>query len=139
MLIKEVMTTPPDVLEDTMTIKQAAQEMQKYDFGFIPVAHNGKAIGVVTDRDIVIRGLTNGANLDTLQLKDVMTKNLEYCHENDDVKMVTDLMCHKQISRVVVFDKEDKNITGVVSIGDIARKCQDPVLSGKLSEAIHKS
>jgi CBS domain-containing protein len=137
MLVKEVMSKNPDALTDDMTIKQAAAEMKKFDFGFLPVKHDGKLVGIVTDRDIVIRGLANGIDSTKATLKDIMTTEIFFCHEDDDVKKIADMMSQKQVHRLAVYDKNNQ-LSGVISIGDIARKCHDTALCGKLTEAIHQ-
>jgi len=136
MLVKEIMSKHPDALSQDTTLKQAASEMQKHDFGFLPVKQDGHIAGIVTDRDIVIRALAKGLDPNTAKLKEIMSKELYYCHEDDDIKKVSDLMCKKQINRLMVYDKNEK-LSGILSVGDIARKCKDISLCGKLSEAIH--
>jgi len=137
MLVKEVMSKNPDALSEEMTIKQAASEMKKFDFGFLPIRHNGEIVGVVTDRDIVIRALADGLDPAQTKLKEIMTKEIYYCHEDDDIKKVADMMSEKQVHRIAVFDKNNQ-FSGVISIGDIARKCHDTSLCGRLTEAIHQ-
>lgn len=137
MLVKEVMSRNPDALSEEMTLKQAAHEMQKHDFGFLPVKHDGQIIGVITDRDLVIRALANGLDPNKAKLKEVITKELYYCHEDDDIKQVTDMMSQKQVHRLAVYDNKNQ-LSGVISIGDIARKCKDTAMCGRLTEAIHQ-
>jgi len=137
MLVKEIMSKHPNALSDDMSLKQAAIEMQKYDFGFLPVKHNGKIIGVVTDRDLVVRTIAKGQDPNTTKLKEAMTNKILFCHEDDDLTKTAQTMCSNQINRLAVYDKQE-NFTGVLSIGDIARKCKDKSLLGKLTEAIHQ-
>lgn len=134
---REIMSSHPDVLSENMTLKQAAAEMLKIDCGFLPIKHNGQITGVITDRDLVIRALAKGLNPNEAKLEQVMTKEIFYCHEHDDIKKVAEMMSQKQIHRVVVFDDKNQPV-GVISIGDIARKCKDLSLCGKLTEAIHR-
>jgi CBS domain-containing protein len=136
MLVNEIMSKNPDALSDEKTIKEAALEMQKRDIGFIPVKHNGKIFGVLTDRDIIIRALAKGLDPAKTKLKDVITNNIYFCHETDDLKKAAKLMSDKQVNRLAVYDK-DEQLTGIVSIGDIARKCKDTALCGELTKAIH--
>jgi len=136
LLVKEIMSKHPDALSEDTTLKQAAQEMQKYDFGFMPVKHNEKIVGVLTDRDIIIRALAKGLDPNKTTLKDTMTHEIYFCHEEDDLKKVAKIMCDKQVHRLAVYDKNEK-LSGVVSLGDIARKCKDTALCGELTKAIH--
>lgn len=137
MQVKDVMSKNPDAISEDMTLKQAAEEMKKNDFGFLPVKQNGQIAGVITDRDLVIRALAKGQDPNKTKLKDAMTNKILFCYEDDDLKQAVKIMCDKQIHRLAVYDKQ-KKISGVISIGDIARKCKDAVLLGKLTEAIHQ-
>ncbi len=135
MQIKEIMTKKPESLPPTTILKEAAEKMLKKDFGFLPVSENGKLLGVVTDRDITIRAVAKGLEADSTSLEDVMTKKVVICHENDDVHNAADLMKEKQIRRLVVLDKNE-HICGVVTLGDIAIKCDDIDLNDEVLRAL---
>lgn len=137
MHVKDIMSKNPDALSEEMTLKQAAEEMQKHDFGFLPVKHDGQIIGVVTDRDLVIRALAKGQDPTKTKLKEAMTKKILFCHEEDDLKKAAQIMCDKQVNRLAVYNNQEQ-LTGVISIGDIARKAKDNALLAKLTEAIHQ-
>lgn len=137
MQVKQVMSKNPDALSDDTTLKQAAIEMKKHDFGFLPIRHDGEIVGVVTDRDLVIRALANGLDYSTASLKEVMTKELYYCNEEDDIKQVAEIMSKKKVNRLVVYN-DKKELTGIISAGDVARKCKDTALCGKIFESIHQ-
>lgn len=137
MFVKEVMHKNPEALDSKVTLKRAAEEMQKYDFGFLPVTCDGELVGVATDRDIVIRAISRGLNPAEATLDQAMTYDFFFCHEDDDIFNAAKLMEEKQINRLAVFDKEE-HLTGVISIGDIAKRCHDTNLCGELCEAIHK-
>lgn len=136
-LVKEIMTKNPDALSDDMTLEQAAAEMQKYDFGFIPIKHENKVIGVVTDRDLVVRCIAKGEDPKQTTLKDIMTEEVLFCHDDDDLSKAIKMMSDNQIHRLAVYDKQN-NLCGVISMGDIARKNKDASLLGKLTEAIRQ-
>lgn len=135
MQIKEIMTIKPETLPPSTLLIEAAKEMLKNDFGFLPVAENGKLVGVLTDRDIAIRAVAKGLEPDSTSLEKVMTKKVVYCHDNDDISNAADLMKEKQIRRLVVLDKNER-ICGVVSLGDIATKCQDLDLNDEIIRSI---
>lgn len=137
MLVKEIMSKHPDALSEETTLTRAAEEMQKHDFGFLPVRSNGHIVGVVTDRDIIIRAIAKGQDPNKTTLKDTMTNNIHFCHEEDDIKKAAKMMGDLQINRLAVYDKKD-HLCGVISIGDIARKVKDISLCGKLAEEIHQ-
>lgn len=140
MLVKEIMSKKPDFLSPNATLKEAANEMLKYDFGFIPVGENDRLIGVVTDRDIAIRAIATGKDPNHTYLKDMMTDKVIYCFEDDDVIKAADNMSKLQIHRLVVLDK-NKRMTGIVSLGDLAKHCKDEKLCGHvvhcISEELH--
>jgi CBS domain-containing protein len=138
MLAKEIMTTKPELLPPNATLTQAADQMRSHDYGFIPVGENDRLIGAVTDRDIVIRGIAIGKDPNKVTIKEVMSEDIQYCFEDDDVKEVAQKMENMQIRRLVVLDK-NKRLTGVISLGDIATKCKNRELSGELTDAVSQT
>lgn len=135
MLAKDIMSQKPEFLPPTATLKQAAAQMQKYDFGFIPVGENDRLIGAVTDRDITIRAVAQGKDPSKTTLKEVMTKNINYCFETDDLTKVAKKMEDLQVRRLVVLNK-NKRMTGILSLGDIATKCKNEKLCSEITEAV---
>ena len=92
--------------------------MADCDCGVLPVGENDKLVGMITDRDIVVRALAQGKAGDT-RIRDVMSSEVKYCFEEDDVDDVARNMSDLQIRRLPVVDK-NKRLTGIVSLGDIA-------------------
>lgn len=137
MLVKEIMSEKPDSLTENSTLTQAAEEMQKHDFGFIPIKRDNQVVGVVTDRDIIIRAISKGKDPNKTILRDAMTKDIHFCHEEDDINKAAQMMCNLQINRLAVYDKNE-HLSGVISIGDIVRNTKDINLCGKITEAIHE-
>lgn len=120
MEVKEIMTPSPEYLLSTSTIGEAAKKMKKLDVGFLPIGDKAtdKLIGTLTDRDLVISALADKKDFDT-PVKNIMHKGVFYCYENDDIKKATKCMREKQIRRLLVLN-ENKRLTGVLSLGDIA-------------------
>ena len=114
-----------------MTLEEAAHEMLDDDLGFLPIGENEKLIGVITDRDIAIRGVAEGKDPQTTPVRDVMTDKVLYCYEKDDIKTAAKSMKEQQIRRLIVLDK-DKKLTGVLTMGDIATKCNDEHLCAEV-------
>lgn len=137
MLIREIMSKKPEFISPTTSLKKAAEEMQKLDCGFIPVGDHDRLIGVITDRDMAIRGIARGKDPDKTTVKEVMTSKVLYCFEDDDIQKATESMGRQQIRRLIVLDKQ-KRMTGIVSLGDIARKCKDEKLCGHTFHEIEK-
>lgn len=137
MLAKELMSEKPDYLPPTATLKEAAEHMKKGDFGFIPVGENDRLIGAITDRDLTIRAIAQGKDPSKTQIREVMSKGIQFCFESDDIEDVTNKMETLQIRRIVVLD-QNKRMTGVISLGDIATKSKDRELCGELTECVSK-
>ncbi|HEY3251419.1 MAG TPA: CBS domain-containing protein [Ignavibacteria bacterium] len=140
MQIKEVMTPRPEFIEPATTIMDAAQRMQDRDIGAIPVGENDRLVGMVTDRDITTRAVAGGNDPKTTPVRDIMTRGICYCYENDNIEKAAKIMEDKQIRRLVVLNK-DKRMVGIVSLGDFAVKDHDNNLNAEIlkeiSEPIH--
>jgi CBS domain-containing protein len=139
MLIKEIMSKKPEFVSPSTPLKKVAEEMTKHDCGFIPVGESDRLVGVITDRDLALRAIAKSKDPDKTQAKEVMTQKVLYCYEEDDIKKATESMGKQQIRRLIVLNNDkDKRMTGVVSLGDIARKCKDDKLCGHTFQEIEK-
>lgn len=118
MQVSEVMTHDVCIANPNQNLIDAAKMMAEGDCGVLPVGENDRLIGMITDRDIVVRALAQGKALNT-QIREVMTNEVKYCFEEDDVNQVAHTMGNLQIRRLPVLNK-DKRLTGIVSLGDIA-------------------
>lgn len=119
MKVSQVMHANPVCVTISETLPKIAKQMKDGDFGTVIVKDNGKALGIITDRDIVIRAIAGGTALDKLTAKDIMTKNVETCDANDPITKAADKMKSKQIRRLLIVDDKQSPI-GIVSLGDIA-------------------
>jgi CBS domain-containing protein len=135
MYVKDVMTQKPEYLSPNTSLKKVAEDMDTKDFGFVPIGENDRLIGVVTDRDIAIRGVAQGKNPENTPVSEVMTKKVQYCYEDDDLEKAANYMCDQHVRRLVVLN-EKKRLTGVVSLGDIARNCRDERLCDHLLKSV---
>jgi CBS domain-containing protein len=135
MKVREVMSKTPEFVPPTMNLWEASNEMSKYEFGFLPVGENDKLIGTITDRDIIIRGIAKHKNPDKTLVKDLMTSDVHYCFEEDDIQKAAELMKKEQVRRLIVLNK-DKRMTGILSTGDIARNTEDTQLLGTILKMI---
>jgi CBS domain-containing protein len=93
-------------------------EMSKIGAGILPVSEADRLIGMITDRDIAIRGIGYGLGPDA-RVADVMTRDVKYCFEDQDLEDVGDNMADIQVRRLPVVDRE-KRLVGIVSLGDLA-------------------
>ena len=123
--IAEVMTTDVEVVRPEETLRDAARAMADLDVGSLPVCDGRRMIGMVTDRDITIRGVAEGKGPDA-PIRDVMTDDVVWCTDTDSVDEVLQQMSDAQVRRIPVVDK-DRQLVGIVALGDIALEEEDDV------------
>ena len=119
MKVKEMMHKGVEWVSPDTPVTSIAKKMQQYDIGAIPVGENDRLVGMVTDRDITVRGLSNGKNISKLTARDVMTKGVIWCRDSDSAAEAVRLMETKHIRRLPVID-EKKRMVGMLSLGDIS-------------------
>jgi len=119
MQVREIMTGNVECVPPDLSIQHAARKMKVLDVGFLPICENDRLIGTVTDRDIVIRGVSEGHDYQTTA-RSVMTKEVHFCFEDDDVEECANQMKENGVKRVLVLN-HDKRLVGVVSIGDLSK------------------
>jgi CBS domain-containing protein len=135
MTLRDIMTTDVHVIAPDATIQAAARLMQNYDIGSVPVCDGTRLQGVITDRDIAIRAVAEARDPLVVLVRDIMTPDVVYGTEDQSVEEAARLMEREQIRRLVVLDA-DKNLVGVVALGDLATKTRDDSLAGGALEAI---
>ncbi len=119
--IADIMTRSVAVVQRDETLQAAAQRMRDMDVGALPVV-DGKALaGMLTDRDIVIRGVAEGMVAQESLVSDVMTEDVRWCRDTDSVETVMAQMGGAQVRRLAVLDANDE-IAGIVALGDIATR-----------------
>lgn len=119
--VADVMTRGVRTMAPSDTVVQAAQAMDELNVGVIPVCEGQKLVGMVTDRDIVVRGVAQEGDPKTLKLADVMSTNVRCAREDDDIDDVLSEMASTQIRRMPVVDGRER-LVGIVTLGDIAAK-----------------
>ncbi len=119
MLVQQCMTKDVCTISPDTPIRRAAEVMAEKDLGSVPVADNDKLVGMVTDRDIAVRGIGCGFGPEA-RASEVMTRELLYCNSTDDIEDVLENMASLQIRRLPVID-ENKQLAGIVSIGDLVK------------------
>lgn len=136
MQLREVMTPHVEVIHPDATLREAAQKMKNLDVGPIPVCDGDRIQGMLTDRDITIRATAEGRDPNATRVREVMTPDVIYCFEDQDVQQAADLMEERQIRRLIVLNRE-KRLVGIVSLGDLATQTGDAELdSEELSETL---
>ncbi|UUZ73745.1 CBS domain-containing protein [Polaromonas sp. P1(28)-8] len=122
--VSDLMTRGVRTLTPADTVTSAARAMDELNVGVIPVCDGEKLVGMVTDRDIVVRGVAQELDAKTTDLSDVMSTNVRTARENEDVDEVLSEMAESQIRRLPVVDDQDR-LVGIISLGDIAAKDPD--------------
>ena len=136
MRVNEVMTKGAECTQPDATLRDAAARMKYLNVGSLPVCgDNDRLVGMITDRDVTVRSTAAGAVPDTARVEDVMTPEIVYCFEDQDVTEAARLMKEKQIGRLVVLNR-DKRLVGIVSLGDLAVATQDYQLAGEAVESV---
>ena len=123
MKVSEVMTRDVQTVRPEQPVQQAASFMLSANAGSIPVTDGDRLIGMITDRDIAVRGIAKGYGPDT-PVRELMTDDLVVVHLDDDVEDVANKMGEAQVRRLPVID-ENKQLCGIVSLGDLARETDD--------------
>ena len=122
--VSKIMTRDVKSLAPSDTASTAAKAMSEHNVGSIPVCEDGKLVGIVTDRDIVVRALGRGKDATATKLADIMSSNVCTVKESDDVESILEEMSQSQIRRLPVVDTAGA-LVGIVSLGDIATKSVD--------------
>jgi CBS domain-containing protein len=131
MKVNEAMTTDVRLAHPDRTLREAAQTMSDQDIGALPVGENDRLVGMVTDRDIAVRGVARGLGPDA-KIRDVMSQDVKYCFEDEDLDDVAHNMGDLKVRRLPVLNR-DKRLVGILSFSDLARN-ED---ARKTGEAIH--
>jgi CBS domain-containing protein len=136
MKIKDVMTKKITTITLDTPLQEAAEKMRENEIGALPVVNTAsdRIEGMLTDRDIVVRGIALGKNLDNTPAKEVMTVKILYVFEDEDITVAADQMKDNRIRRVVVLNRE-KRLVGLVSISDLACRGQDEKLASHVLKA----
>jgi CBS domain-containing protein len=131
MQVRECMSRDVKLARLDDTIREAAQTMKQIDAGVLPVADGDRLCGMITDRDIAVRAIAEGKSADA-KVRDVMTRDLKYCFEDEDVTHIAENMADQQIRRLPVMNR-GKRLVGILSLGDLATSASLP----KAAKALH--
>ena len=133
MKVKDIMTKNVAYINPDSSVTEAAQLMQKHNVGSIPVCDKNGVIGLVTDRDIVVRNVAHGTDPHSTPVKNVMTSQVTTVTPDMDVEQVTGIMSRNQIRRIPVVD--NNMLVGIVALGDLATDSRfNTEASGALSD-----
>ena len=135
MKVSEIMTPDFEMIESTSSLTDAAKKMKEFNVGFMPVQEGTSLIGVITDRDIVVRALADELNPSSTQVKDIISSDVVYCFDDDSVEEAIRLMEENQVRRLIVC-RSDRTPIGIISLGDIAVKSGQESLFAEALEQI---
>jgi len=120
MRVSEAMTREVRVASPGQSIREVAKIMAEIDAGAMPVGDNDRLVGMITDRDIAIRGVAQGKGPDTPVREVMSTETVLYCYEDEELDHVAKNMSQQQVRRLPVVNR-DKRLVGIVSLGNIAQ------------------
>jgi CBS domain-containing protein len=132
MKISECMTRDVQLADPDMSLRAAAQRMADCGSGVLPVGENDRLVGMLTDRDIAIRGVARGLGPDA-KVGEAMTREVRWCFEDEDADEVLSTMADEQIRRMPVLSRE-KRLVGIISLGDLAKEHETRAAGAALSD-----
>lgn len=133
--IKDVMTPEVVTLAPTAKAKDAAALMRSLNIGAIPICEGTRLMGMVTDRDLVLRVMAEGLNPEHETIQTIMTSDVDYCYEDQTVEEAAQVMQDRQVRRLPIINRENE-LVGIVSLGDVAVKGTDRMTTATALEEI---
>lgn len=138
MKVTNVLTRNPEVIRPDANICEASRKMKKNDIGMLPVCENQRLVGVITDRDVTIRGVADHLDLSATSVREVMTPGAYYCFEDQELDEAAAIMKKQQVRRLPVLN-ENKRLIGVISLGDIAVRSQNERMAEEILERVSEA
>jgi CBS domain-containing protein len=135
MKVREIMSSPVETIGPYAMINEAAEKMKSSNVGVLPVEQGNKVVGMITDRDIVVRIIAEKLDPQNTKIEQAMTREVMCCYEEDDVETAVKMMENKQIHRLLVMGSDD-SLAGILSIADLACKAKDEHLTYEVLERI---
>lgn len=135
MKLKDIMTPQVQVIHPSTALKECAALMKTCDVGAMPVCEGDRLVGMITDRDLVVRALAESVSLNDMAVREVMSSPIVFAFEDDDVESAVRIMEVKQIRRLAVLNHK-RRLVGIVSLGDVALKAGNESLSGEVLEKV---
>lgn len=134
MKVNEVMTRKAEWVSPDTTIRDIAKKMRDKNIGSMPVGENDRLIGMITDRDITCRAVADGVDPAKTKVREIMSKTISYCFDDQEVADAAELMEQKHIRRLAVLNRK-KRLVGILSLDDLAQSCTHD-LSGEVLAAV---
>ena len=118
--VRDIMSREPVVIHVDHSLAEAAKRMREADIGALPVVDGDELVGVITDRDLVVRAMARRAVSVAARVSEAMTRHVVFCHEQASIGEAASLMASERVRRLVVVDR-DRELVGIVSLADVAR------------------
>lgn len=128
MQVKAAMHDNAEWVDADTPVSELAEKMRDIDIGALPVRRNDELIGIVTDRDIVCRGVAMFGSMETLKAQDVMSEGVIYCRESEPLIDAVHVMAEKRIRRLPVLS-DGKQLVGMLSLGDVSAVASKQLVS----------
>jgi CBS domain-containing protein len=135
MQIRALMSQYIEVIHPDASLTEAAQKMRQVDVGPLPVCEGERLVGMLTDRDIIVRVVAKGYDPQTTRVREVMTPEVVSCCEDQDVQTAAQLMAARQIRRLPVLDR-DQLLVGILSLADLAVYATDAELASEVLQEV---
>jgi CBS domain-containing protein len=118
MLVREMMKEPVCV-EAEETLDAAARKLKKDNIGALPVCQEKRVIGMITDRDITMRGVADARNVCQMTVREAMSAEVLFCFEDDSIEQAATIMRQSHVRRLAVLDRDDQHLIGIISLSDL--------------------
>lgn len=132
--VMDVMTKDVEIINPNDSLRDAAEKMRTLNVGPLPVCEGDKLMGIITDRDIVVRAVSQGLDPNTTRVSEAMTDQVETVYEDADISEVARKMKDEQLRRILVVNHDEK-LVGIIALGDLA-EAMDTQEAGQTLESI---
>jgi CBS domain-containing protein len=133
--IRDIMTPDVEYVWPDDTLQEAAVKMKDLDVGTLPVCDRARVVGILTDRDVTVRAVAEGRDPRSTRVRDIMTKDIIYCYDDEDEEAATRLMQERQVRRILILNR-GRRLVGIVSLGDLAAETGDPQRIGEILQDV---
>ncbi len=131
--IRDIMSRDVEVVHPDDSVQEAAKKMRSRDVGFLPVCDGQRLVGALSDRDITIGAVAEGKDPKKMKVKDLAKGDVCWCYDDQSVDDAGKMMSNKEVRRLMVVDRDSKQLVGVVSVGDLATRASTKT-SGNVME-----
>ena len=118
MNISEIMSGSVDLMDPDTTVRDAAKRLRDADVGALPVGKDDRLVGMITDRDVTVRGVAGDKDPDASVVDEIMSESVYYCFEDEDASRAAEVMAEHQVRRLPVLNR-DKRLVGLVALADL--------------------